>query len=424
MDARLALLVLFLGLVSWGFFKQQVILIFAVFLFPVVSILLERAGLDLSTRLMRISMFGFYILLGVYHGNSLKRLFSRAMRNGFLLGYLALFLMAIISTMYSYSNVDEKLALLSDMLIYVVVPTTLFVMLFYHESDYKDFPIQFSILALVSFVIVMLYGDTSLVVMSDRTTLQKIGLNSIYLSRIGVISLLSSITLFYYDKRLILRAICILAAVTSVFIILISSQRASIIGLAVALMFWFQFGIRIQGSLKPILIVLMLVAILAHMNIEQFSVVDRFKDLENYETYARYGDYSTSLSLFLKKPIFGHGLMGYFEITGRPYPHNVFLELMVEYGIVGFLVYLLMMREVIFVIRRAFNEPEANFGMQAISLSWISLFVAMLFSGTLSGNHDFFALSGMLSALKHNYLSPIRQQYVIRGSSSRATNIV
>jgi hypothetical protein len=97
---------------------------------------------------------------------------------------------------------------------------------------------------------------------------------------------------------------------------------------------------------------------------------------------------------------------------------------MVEYGIVGFLVYLLMMREVIFVIRRAFNEPEANFGMQAISLSWISLFVAMLFSGTLSGNHDFFALSGMLSALKHNYLSPIRQQYVIRGSSSRATNIV
>lgn len=404
MDARLVLLILFLGIVSWGYFKQQVVLIFAAFLFPVVGILLDRAGLDLSTRLMRFSLFGYFILLCITRGNSLKSSLNRVWRSGFLMGYLALYIMATISTMYSFSNVGDKLALLSDMMIYVIVPTTLFIMFFRNESDYKNFPIQFSILTLVSFLIVMLYGDTSLVVMSDRTTLQKIGLNSIYLSRIGVISLLSSITLFYYDKRLILRAICILAAVTSVFIILISSQRASIIGLAVALLFWFQFGMRIQGSLKPILIVLMLVAILAHMNIEQFSVVDRFKDLENYETYARYGDYSTSFNLFLRKPIFGHGLMGYFENTGRAYPHNIFLELIVEYGIVGLLFFLLMIREIMYVIRKIFNEPDASFGMQAIALSWISLLIATLFSGTLSGNHDFFALSGMLSALKQNHL--------------------
>ena len=58
---------------------------------------------------------------------------------------------------------------------------------------------------------------------------------------------------------------------------------------------------------------------------------------------SRYPYYEKALSLFFEKPFFGSGVGGfsYFSEVGI-YPHNIFLELLTEYGVIGISLFILI----------------------------------------------------------------------------------
>lgn len=387
-------------LAIWSYHRHNVLILFAGFFMIVISILYVSSGINLSTMLTRYSLLGVLVVLQIINNKRLSQSLTRLRHSRIFLGYCLFLAMGLLSIAFSYTNVSDKLMIVRNMITYTLLPMSLFIMNYDTEAAYNEFPIHFVLLTLISFAIFFGFSDTSLVVMKDRTTIQELGVNSIYLSRIGAICCICATLQYYNNKKLITRIVSGVALVVSLFLILLSSQRATIIGLAIALMFWLQFGIRIQRSLRPILFLVLLLVIVFAYNLEQFSVIDRFKDLENYREYERYSDYSRSLSLFLKKPIFGYGFRGYYEQTGRIYPHNTFLEIMVEYGVTGLVVYFIMLLEVLKAIRWIFYKPSANYGAQAIALSWIVLFVASFFAGTLIGNADYFIISGLLSTYR------------------------
>ena len=406
MGTTFVFLMLLIGLGIWGYIKPGVLLVFTNFFYLSLSISLRGIGSDASTMLIRFGIFAFFIFLHILRGNSGFKAIRNLFKSRLFLGYLLILLIGYISAIYSSSLVADKLSNLQDSIIYVVVPMALFIMYYGNYRDITDFPLYFAILTIISLISVLGFLDTSALVLDSRQSISSMGggIGSIFLSRLGAIALICSILVVYYCKHFWHRLIGIVSSFVALFYLMLSSQRASIIGFLTAVLVWIYFGINVQKNIRPIIIIGFLLIGIVAMNVEQFAVLDRFRDLENYQEYERYGDYETSLRLFIEKPLFGHGLMGYYEQTGRQYPHNLFLEVMVEYGFLGLLIYFAMLSEVFGVIRRIFSKPNANHGMQAIALSWIALFVVTLFAGNFTGSSIFFILSGIIISIKQGNL--------------------
>lgn len=413
MGTNIVLLILTLVLGVWGYRNHGVLLVFSSFFFVLVRILLREGDSDASTMMLRFMIFTIIIVLQTLKGDKLSQAAYSITQNRFLLGYLAILVMGFVSAVYTGTNMSEKMYLMRNMIVYTIVPMALFSAYFGELKEISKFPVHFIVLFIITFISVLWFVDTSTLILNERRTIENLGFNSIFLSRMGAISLICSILLFYYSKRLRYRIISGVTAFLSMFSLLLSSQRASIIGFFVALLVWLKYGVKMKRNIKPILVVVILMSGVLFFNIDQFAVVDRFKDLENYQEYQRFYDYGTSWKLFTEKPIFGYGIMGYYEQTGRIYPHSIYLEVIVEYGIVGLLIYIFMISEIFGVIRRIFVKPNANLGLQAIALSWIILFVASFFAGAITRNSDFFILSAILSTMRLKRYLPEITKYSV-----------
>ena len=103
--------------------------------------------------------------------------------------------------------------------------------------------------------------------------------------------------------------------------------------------------------------------------------------------------------LWPQAPLLGHGTGSWPLLTGRPdqtsYPHNLFLELLVENGIVGLILFLVVvgvaLRPVSF--ERLRRDPQALCAFMV----FISAFSNAMTSGDLPGNRAVFLMLGVLA---------------------------
>jgi O-antigen ligase len=125
-----------------------------------------------------------------------------------------------------------------------------------------------------------------------------------------------------------------------------------------------------------------------------FSLIERFDDLYDYESLARYAGYLDAISVFQNNFLIGAGPSGYFRLTGRQYPHNLILEVLSEYGIFGgffLLIILLLSLQIVFKEFR-----NSNIFIRIIKLLWFYFFLNTMTSGYISSNREFWILSGIL----------------------------
>lgn len=69
--------------------------------------------------------------------------------------------------------------------------------------------------------------------------------------------------------------------------------------------------------------------------------------------------YKMAWEMFINSPIYGHGIGYYYKMTQLSYPHNIILQLLIEFGLIGTIVFLyLIIRDVvvIFFINRNRNQ--------------------------------------------------------------------
>ena len=67
--------------------------------------------------------------------------------------------------------------------------------------------------------------------------------------------------------------------------------------------------------------------------IQQFIKFIQFRDTESFFS-GRFDIWQNAWNMFLSKPILGHGA-GYFHAVHGTYPHNIVLDILVTYGIIG-----------------------------------------------------------------------------------------
>lgn len=109
--------------------------------------------------------------------------------------------------------------------------------------------------------------------------------------------------------------------------------------------------------------------------------------------------YRSSFSLWMKNPIFGNGigswpiLMGFGDKPGHP--HNIFIEIAVELGLIGLLLFITL---ITFAIHKLslHSHLRNNLLKMMIFLIFCFLFLRTLVSGEINDHRAFFAILGFM----------------------------
>lgn len=384
----------------WSFKRPEILIVYIAFFFQSTDTLLDGVGIYSGRMLIRL-LIVLWVLMISYMKSGRKAIsITPMLRSKFSMGYLLLIVVGLISISYSPMYISDKLMHIRNMIIYNFIPMSLFLVLFRKNESFERIPIQVAILSLITAFIIIGYGDISNLVIGDRLTLyESVGIDSIGLSRLAVFVFVVSFFSLINTKGLRTKLPFILSLMLSIYVMLLSAQRGPIVGLGVGMLFWVVFKSGLKTKLRSLVALVIVVMVTLTFNIDQFGVTDRFDDLRNYETYARYDDFPRTHALFLESPILGHGVKGYFEKTGRVYPHNIFLEVIAEYGVVGLAILMIMLGEIFKWIMSILYSTRSESYKMALAMAWIALFVSSQFSSDLSGNHIFYSVSGLVCSV-------------------------
>ena len=145
------------------------------------------------------------------------------------------------------------------------------------------------------------------------------------------------------------------------------------------------------------------------MGLEQSPLFTRSTALfqpDAIESMSRYGRWQIFFNIFDQSIVKGLGPGGwgkYVMIGAYRYPHNILIEFVIEYGLIGIISFLLIFLGGIRVCVEIMRDLNRNFYTKAIALSWIFYATSSMFSGSfIQGDAVFFAITGIIAGLRVN----------------------
>jgi len=121
--------------------------------------------------------------------------------------------------------------------------------------------------------------------------------------------------------------------------------------------------------------------------------------------------YNTALNDFIKKPILGSGVGGFSDrhagIDQRIYPHNIFLEIGSELGILGLISFLALVAFCfVHLLRTQINPKNEKEYLLATTILFLLIFMLLnsCVSGDINDNRTFFVWIGVAYALNNIFL--------------------
>ncbi|MBR5114795.1 MAG: O-antigen ligase family protein [Oscillospiraceae bacterium] len=189
-------------------------------------------------------------------------------------------------------------------------------------------------------------------------------------------------------------------------------------GAIVSIVVFVVIKILANGTGKKKYIQAALVAIFAGL---VFWVIDRY-GIQIYRSIANAGRQSRSLYLLFsgqifshdsgrialwemsiraiqEKPVLGWGINGALsELSGHPYPHQLFLDLMLTFGIpIGLILSCIVL---VSAIRSLFKPASVQ--KELMSIFFCIGFVSLMFSGTIFTNYYFFIFLGLIKVFRED----------------------
>jgi len=231
--------------------------------------------------------------------------------------------------------------------------------------------------------------------------------NSIKFSRVlGVVILLLIYKIRYSNNKM---KIILIACLPFLFLpMLVSGSRGPMLALgsAIALYMLLTPG---NVKIKIYSIAIISISIILIYNFSDFKGMERIKgffegDVGDGGTTARLDFYSVAWNTFLDSPLFGIGTGGFGYITTgsdtRHYPHNIFLEVAAENGIIGLSIMGGFLFTTIFIVYFLLFKIDIDYESKELIYISITLLlfalVASLTSGDIAGNQYVWFGSAMI----------------------------
>lgn len=171
----------------------------------------------------------------------------------------------------------------------------------------------------------------------------------------------------------------------------VGTQKNQLIKLAIGLAVFVIVGLSIMASYQ---MEFNWTVTLARFGADS-TVSESFRESQRPKLWAM------GLELWMKNPIFGSGFGSYMEHTGWLYPHNTLIEIASEFGLVGIMLWLLVLYG---PARIVFNRRKIadNDTCQLMAALWIYWIICSMFSGGLRScqNELFYSSCVLISSTK------------------------
>ncbi|WP_437347929.1 O-antigen ligase family protein [Melioribacter sp. OK-6-Me] len=167
--------------------------------------------------------------------------------------------------------------------------------------------------------------------------------------------------------------------------LLFTAHRASVIGVLLITIFFVVKGKNKTYNTLAILIPFFLTLIIFPSKLDRYKELSPENYKENYSIVSRLELWSIALEKIKMEPITGHGLGGFKCSNKFPivhiykYPHNLFLEVQCEMGVLGTLFILFLIYKILI---SAYRTSPLLFSIALLSLWW-SLFSKDITTQTL-----------------------------------------
>ena len=233
--------------------------------------------------------------------------------------------------------------------------------------------------------------------------------------RIGML-LLFSIAI-YLSQVKISNGLAIFYTLCASQLIMVSGCRQAILGILVIVAFRFAIFRRQNISNKHFIKNLLLSGIGLVMVFAIMFIALRASSSDVLENTLTEGDeerqllYLEAVAIFQSNPLTGAGIGGFHAITGDAWPHNFFLELLCETGLIGTLCLMII------VIYALFKRRAGLLYVTSIGLFYflflMSLFVRVLVSSDFTESIELFSAVFAISASKKVVLNNQRFQQAV-----------
>lgn len=184
-------------------------------------------------------------------------------------------------------------------------------------------------------------------------------LNSNYIAGRFVVAVYVGYYLFFklQRKNIVMRSLFIGITLMMIYVVIISGSRTSLGILILPILVYYTKSSKNVVKIASIIVILIIIVYFVIMKIPQFYDIigKRVEDAINVASGNQTGDEDTSrivlvelgLSWFIENPIIGYGINCFrvlsdntFKFGGRLiYAHNNYVELLVDIGLVGFIIY-------------------------------------------------------------------------------------
>lgn len=242
--------------------------------------------------------------------------------------------------------------------------------------------------------------------------------NSFGLSML-ILIFLNIIVLNMEKKKIWIKALSIISIIYGIYGLIISYSRGALVGLLFGLFIFFLYSAGITRKIKFILLVMIIFLLLFFIYPNLLAITEYRMSytniMEKHASY-RFDIWVNYLKKFNNYFILGTGMERYTEIskyfTIKAYatPHNIYLRVLVEYGIVGFLLFIIALRKILKQIvwfTKKYNKNNVNGLILGVLVAWL---INGLFFGNLYERSTWILL-GIVLSYKTWGFEKIKNQY-------------
>jgi len=361
----------------------------------------SAVGLDKFRYLTTILFFPLMLVLH-YKKFDLKFLNNEVLKNPITLGYLLLSVTVIIyglniGTTYELDYI--KMFVFPGIILFMVGASLLT-----REDIQKDFIYGLVIFAGLMFVSIIMSGKFDIQSDEERKLMNQLtGIGAIAQGRYSGLLILLSF-LLVENKKGIFKGLSIGFLVLAIIWLAMTGTRGPVVAIGISMLVYLFYTGKKTKYLKAVMITIAIaIPALLFFNIEEsllFTRGSRLLEAGGVQSTKRFYRWILFFQLLPDHFMFGLGPGGwgkYVMIGDYRFPHNLIIEALIEFGILGGISISLIGFRSFSITRRLLKNVSSNTYSRLLTIVWIYATVNSMFSGSfLTSSMPFFIVSSLL----------------------------
>lgn len=266
---------------------------------------------------------------------------------------------------------------------------------------YKEFYVGIIFFCLFTSIVLLAFNGIE--ALSDRTfSLDGKNISAITQGRFaGMLFLFSSCILLFKKENIFFKIISFSLMAFAIFWATMTGTRGVIIAVILTGIFYLIFSKSKISFLSYIIFgSLLIIPLLFYFGFEESLLYTRFAETQELGKITRYKRFLIFFEFLPQYFLFGTGPGGWSKfIWGGyySYPHNIFIEFFIEYGIIGLISFFMIFISSIRIAISVISKYHENLFIKPIVLGWIYFLICVMFSGGfVQGNDSFFTYCGIM----------------------------